>query len=50
MRLNSLNYMIKEAFKSVFKQRKMSSASIAIMIATMFIFGIFFVLGEKQSR
>ncbi len=47
MRLNSLNYMIKEAFKSVFKQRKMSSASIAIMIATMFIFGIFFVLGEN---
>jgi cell division transport system permease protein len=39
--------MIKEAFKSVFKQRKMSSASIAIMIATMFIFGIFFVLGEN---
>ena len=47
MRLNSLNYMIKEAFKSVFKQRKMSSASIAIMIATMFIFGICFVLGEN---
>ena len=47
MRLNSLNYMLREAFKSVFKQRKMSSASIAIMIATMFIFGIFFVLGEN---
>ncbi len=47
MRFNSLKYMIKEAFKSVFKQRKMSSASIAIMIATMFIFGIFFILGEN---
>ena len=47
MRLNSLSYMLREAFKSVFKQRKMSSASIAIMIATMFIFGIFFVLGEN---
>lgn len=46
MRFN-LGYLIKEGFKSVFKQKKMTGASIIIMCATMFMFGVFYLLGEN---
>ena len=46
---SSLGYLISEGFKSVFKQKKMSSASIVVMCATMFIFGIFFLIGENVN-
>ena len=41
VRYSSFGYLIKEGFRSVFKQKKMTSASIIIMCATMFMFGIF---------
>jgi len=44
---NSIGYIIKEGFKSIFKQKKMSGASVAIMVATMFMFGVFYVLSEN---
>ena len=47
MRYNSFGYLISEGFKSVFKQKKMTGASIIIMCATMFMFGVFYLLGEN---
>ena len=49
MRYNVVSYLIGEGFKSTFKQKKMTGASIIIMFATMFIFGIFFVIGENVN-
>ena len=49
MRFNVFSYLIKEGFRSTFKQKKMTSASIIIMCATMFIFGLFFVIGENVN-
>ena len=47
MKYNILNYLIKEGFISVFKNKKATLASLGTMCATMFIFGIFFALGEN---
>lgn len=49
VRYNSFGYLISEGFKSVFKQKKMTSASIIIMCATMFMFGVFYLLGENVN-
>ena len=45
MRYNSIGYLIAEGFKSVFKQKKMTGASVVIMCATMFMFGVFYLIG-----
>ncbi len=47
MKYNSIGYLIGEGFRSVAKQKKMTSASIIIMCATMFIFGVFYLIGEN---
>lgn len=47
MKYNVLNYLLKEGFISVFKNKKATLASLGTMCATMFIFGIFFTLGEN---
>ena len=47
MRYNTIGYIIAEGFRSVGKQKKMTSASIIIMCATMLMFGLFFVIGEN---
>ena len=47
MKYNVLNYLLKEGFRSVFKNKKATLASLGTMCATMFIFGIFFALGEN---
>lgn len=47
MKYNSFGYLIGEGFRSVAKQKKMTSASIIIMCATMFIFGVFYLIGEN---
>ncbi len=47
MKNNSFVYLIGEGFRSVGKQKKMTSASIIIMCATMFIFGVFYLIGEN---
>lgn len=46
---NSLGYLIGEGFRSTFKQKKMTSTSIGIMCATLFIFGVFFLLGRNVN-
>ena len=42
-----LGYLIGEGFRNVFKNKKSTIASLVIMCATMFIFGIFFLIGEN---
>jgi cell division transport system permease protein len=45
-----LGYLISEGFRNVFKNKKSTVASLIIMCATMFIFGIFFVIGENVNN
>ncbi len=47
MRYNSLGYSIREGFSNVFKNKKSSAISIVTMICAMFLFGIFFAIGEN---
>src|SRR5574344_653604 len=47
VKYNTIGYLIAEGFRSVAKQKKMTSASIIIMCATMLIFGLFFVIGQN---
>ena len=47
MKYNILSYLIGEGFKSVFKNKKASIASLGTMCATMFVFGVFFAIGEN---
>ena len=47
MKYSILSYLMKEGFRSVFKNKKATFASLGTMCATMFIFGIFFALGEN---
>ncbi|MCI9177724.1 MAG: ABC transporter permease [Clostridia bacterium] len=50
MRYSIFGYLIGEGFRNVFKNKKSTIASLIIMCATMFIFGIFFVLGENITH
>ncbi len=50
MRYNILSYHIGEGIKNVFKNKKSTIASIAIMVCTMFMFGIFFVIGQNVNN
>lgn len=47
MRFNVINYLIGEGAKNLFKNKKSTMSSLMIMCATMFIFGLFFVIGEN---
>ena len=42
-------YLIGEGFRNFLKNKKSTAASIIIMCATMFIFGIFFLIGENVN-
>ncbi len=50
MRYSIFGYLIGEGFRNVFKNKKSTMASLIIMCATMFIFGIFFVVGENVNH
>jgi cell division transport system permease protein len=43
-------YLISEGIKNVFKNKKSTSGSLAIMCATMLIFGLFFVIIENINN
>lgn len=47
MKYNILSYLIGEGLRSVFKNKKASIASLGTMCATMFVFGVFFAIGEN---
>lgn len=47
MKYSIFSYLIGEGFKNVLKNKKSTSAALTIMCMAMFMFGIFFVLGEN---
>ena len=47
MRYNIFGYLIGEGFRNLLKNKKSTIASLMIMCATMFIFGIFFLIGQN---
>ena len=49
MRFNVMKYLIGEGIKNLFKNKKSTMSSLMIMCATMFIFGLFFVIGENVN-
>lgn len=49
MRYSIFGYLIGEGFRNVFKNKKSTIASFVIMCATMFVFGLFFILGENVN-
>ena len=49
VRYSIFGYLIGEGFRNFFKNKKSTAASIIIMCATMFIFGIFFLIGENVN-
>ncbi len=50
MRYSIFGYLIGEGFRNVFKNKKSTIASLIIMCATMFIFGIFFMVEENVNH
>ncbi|MDE5831275.1 MAG: ABC transporter permease, partial [Clostridia bacterium] len=47
MKYNIMSYLVGEGFRNVLKNKKSTSAALTIMCMAMFMFGIFFVLGEN---
>ena len=50
MRYSIFGYLIGEGFRNVFKNKKSTIASLIIMCATMFVFGIFFMVEENVNH
>ena len=50
MRYNILTYHIGEGIRSLFKNKKSTFASLIIMMATMLMFGIFFIIGQNVNH
>ena len=50
MRYNILTYHIGEGIRNLFKNKKSTVASLCIMMATMLMFGIFFIIGENINH
>ena len=50
MKYSVLGYLIGEGFRNFFKNKKSTVASVVIMLATMFVFGIFFAIGENVNH
>jgi len=50
VRYNILTYHIGEGIRNLFKNKKSTVASLCIMMATMLMFGIFFIIGENINH
>ncbi len=50
MKYNILTYHINEGIRNLFKNKKSTIASLCIMMATMLMFGIFFIIGENVNH
>ena len=50
MKYSVLGYLIGEGFRNVLKNKKSTAASLMIMCATMFVFGIFFLIGQNVQN
>ncbi len=49
MRYNSFTYLLSEGFKNLFKNKKATVSSLITMICAMFLFGVFFAIGENVN-
>ena len=47
MKYNIITYLIGEGFKNIFKNKKSTISSLAIMCMVMLVFGAFFIIGEN---
>ena len=47
MKYSGIGYLISEGFNNIFKNKKSTAISIVTMICAMFLFGIFFAIGEN---
>ena len=50
MKYNVISYFIREGFKNVFKNKKSTFSCLGVMCATMFMFGIFFAIGQNVNN
>ena len=50
MKHSIFGYLLGEGFRNVFHNKKSSGASLAIMCATMLIFGLFFMIIENLNN
>ena len=50
MRYNILTYHIGEGIRNLFKNKKSTVSSLFIMMATMLMFGIFFIIGQNVNH
>ena len=50
VRYSIFGYLIGEGFRNVFKNKKSTIASLIIMCATMFVFGIFFAVSQNVNH
>ena len=50
VRYSIFGYLIGEGFRNVFKNKKSTMASLIIMCATMFVFGIFFAVSQNINH
>ena len=50
MKHSIIGYLLNEGFRNVFHNKKSSGASLAIMCATMLIFGLFFMIIENLNN
>ena len=49
MKYSIFGYLIGEGFRNFFKNKKSTAASLIMMCAPMFIFGLFFLIGENVN-
>ena len=49
VRYNSFTYLLSEGFRNLFKNKKATMSSLVTMICAMFLFGIFFAIGENVN-
>ena len=49
MRYNILTYHIGEGIRNLFKNKKSTISSLVIMMATMLMFGVFFIIGQNVN-
>lgn len=50
MKYNVVSYLIGEGFRNVLKNKKSTISALTIMCLSMFVFGIFFIIGENINH
>ena len=50
MNYNVISYFLSEGFRNVFKNKKSTFSCLGVMCATMFMFGIFFAIGQNINN